>query len=213
MSSATASSIPLPPGLDLGRLIRFVVAFFAPTRTKQRLLDSMADVVGEELREALKEPEARRVVDRLTAQPMVLDAVILTLEILGRDLSAKFAGTVLQELGQRAHELLPRLTEKARTWVRATAFLSAEVLLPMEAEKSGSKDLILQALRDDRREARRIAAIWLALLAGGSLFGIPPQVGEDFALELWRKLSKDADEELVESCYWTAAHVEAKAAA
>ena len=213
MSSAAAPAIPLPPGLDLGRLIRFVVAFVAPTRVKERLLESMADVIGEEVREALKEPEPRKVLDRLTAQPVVLEAVILTLQILGRDLWTKSVGTVLPELGHNAHQLLPKLSEKARTWVRATAFLSAELLAPVEAETGGSKDKILQAFREDRSEARRIAALWFSLLVGGSFFGIAPQVGEDFALELWTKLSKGVDEELIESCYWTAAHVEAKAAA
>ena len=153
-------------------------------------------------RDALKQSESRRVLDSLSAQPVILDAVVLAVETLGRDLSASFAKTLLLELGHRAHELLPELTEKARTRVRATAFLMAGVIESWKDETS-----LLGVINDinvNRAEARRIAGIWIALLAGGSKLGISSEHGEEFALELWTMASKGLDEDLVEDCYWSA---------
>jgi len=199
------------PGRNLVQTIRAIVAFFAPTGAKQRMLDSMTEVVEEVTRDALKQTESRRVLDSLSAQPVILDAVVLAVETLGSELSASFAKTLLLELGHRAHELLPGLTEQARTRVRATAFLGAEVIESWTDETSLLG--VISDINANRAVARRVAGIWIALLAGGSKLGISPEHGEEFAMELWTMISKGLDVELVEDCYWSAAHVEAKAAA
>jgi len=194
------------------RTVHAIVAFIAPNRAKQRLLDSVADVVGDITQEALKRADPGRVVDSLSAQPVIIDSIVLVLEVLGRDVSTKFFRTFFLELGQRAHELLPQLSEKARTWVRATMFLGAEVMNSPEASGTTTKDVINE-IRANKLESRRLISILVALLGGGSVFGISEQLGDELALELWRAAARGIDEELVEDCYWTAAHIEAKAAA
>jgi hypothetical protein len=211
MTSASVATPPLIPGRNLVQTIRAIVALFAPSAAKQRMLDSMTEVVAEVTKDALRQSESRRALDALTSQPVILDAITLALDVLGIDLSTGVAKTVFGELAQRAHELLPKLSEKARTWVRATAFLGVAA---MESWKDQTKPFnLIDAINSDRGEARRIAGLWIAVLAGGSIFGIPASLGEDFARELWQTIAKGADEDLVEDCYWSAAHVEAKAAA
>ena len=47
MSTAAASQPPMVPGRNLVQTVRAIVAFFAPTGAKQRMLDSMTEVVEE----------------------------------------------------------------------------------------------------------------------------------------------------------------------